>query len=155
MKFECKKLDCLLIVSLLMCLDKGSVIAQNCTPYTTPNDSILVDGTLPPTGANVRLNNLNPIVEPFPRVIAGTPISYSYAPNTNIFSFTYSAKRADGCGCASANLETEIFVPQRNYPNGYTVQVTGGVVTSKANSGLLLIKRNKEAKQVAVVVSPR
>ena len=116
---------------------------------------ILLNPDLPPSGTNINQDILNTIVEPYPRVIAGTPLSYSYNPASNVFNFAYSSLRADGNGMMSHKQLTEVFIPSSKYPSGYIVTVTGAKVVSKSNASLLLLKRNEDANIVSVVVTSR
>ena len=109
---------------------------------------LLLDPALPPTGSNIDQVKLAALVEPYPQVIAGTPISYSYDPSSNIFNFTYSALSTDRCSNSSPKLLTEVYIPKSKYPNGYNVQVTGAEILSKKNAQLLVLKRKKCANIV-------
>lgn len=115
---------------------------------------LVYDTTVPPTGNIVNSTALNTMVEPYPRVIAGTPISYQYNPTSNIFTMSYSKKGADGNEVLFL-LPTEIFVPQQNYPNGYNAKVSGGLVISAPNSSLLLILRNPLSSTVSVTITSK
>jgi endoglycosylceramidase len=106
---------------------------------------------LPPIGANVNTANLDTLAEPYPQVISGTPESYSFDNGT--FQFTYSTAEADGVGSFPTGSETTISVPSVEFPDGYTVSVTGGEVMSAPNAAELVIASNG-ASTVTVTVSP-
>ncbi|MCB1268157.1 MAG: hypothetical protein KDB19_08535, partial [Microthrixaceae bacterium] len=55
-----------------------------------------------------------------------------FEPSTGSFTFRY---RPD----PSVEAPTSIVVPQRVYPDGYRVEVSGGTVTSAPNSGRLTV----------------
>lgn len=126
--------------------------------YMTNSFEVVLDGTLPLTPDNIRQNIVNAITRPYPRVIAGTPLSYGYsganANNQNgTFTFTYSKQNITGCGSVSPQLLTEIFIPKRNYPNGYEVKVVGAHIVSNKNN-ILLLRRQCDAPKVTVVITP-
>lgn len=58
------------------------------------------------------------LVRPYPERIAGDPIAWSWDPDTATFTFTYEPDRA-------LALPTELTVPERCYPAGYTVECGG------------------------------
>lgn len=116
---------------------------------------VIYGTNVPATGKNVNTAVLNAITEPYPRVIAGTPISYGYDPLTQLFTFEYSTRRVIECGKYPDGSLTEIAVPARNYPNGYHVRVKGGRVVSKKNSSVLLIRSENNADEIKVVITPR
>ena len=70
------------------------------------------------------------LVRPYPERVAGKPISYAFDAATSTFTFEYTPDR-------SVTAATEIVVPARVYPNGYTVEC-GGCATEKA-AGVLRI----------------
>ncbi|UQX13188.1 hypothetical protein [Candidatus Mycobacterium methanotrophicum] len=61
-----------------------------------------------------------------------TPTSYSF--DNGAFEFSYATEKADGMGSFPADSKTTISVPPVEFPNGYTVSVTGGEVVSAPNS---------------------
>jgi endoglycosylceramidase len=71
---------------------------------------------------------LDVVVRPAPARVAGTPVSYGY--DAGQFTFVYTPDR-------SIRQPTEILVPDRVYPNGYTVEC-GGCSFTRA-PGLLSI----------------
>jgi endoglycosylceramidase len=86
------------------------------------------------------------LVRPYARAIAGTPLAMRFDPAGKAFSLSY-APRASGA-------PTEIFIPARHYPKGYSVSVQGGHVTSAADAALLTIAGDAGAAQVQVTVTP-
>lgn len=116
------------------------------------SESLVYNPELPPTGDNVNTANLQTLAEPYPQVISGTPISYSFDKGT--FDFSYSTQEANGLGSFPANSQTTISVPAVEFPNGYAVSVTGGEVVSAPNAADLVIASNAGASTVTVTVSP-
>ncbi|MFL0177998.1 MULTISPECIES: cellulase family glycosylhydrolase [unclassified Mycobacterium] len=104
----------------------------------SPNDQALVfDLSKAPVGDNVNWDKLDVLSQPYPQAISGIPTSLSF--NNGVFSLSYSTDQADGSGSFAAGSQTTISVPPNQYPNGYTVNVTGGHVTSGPNASQLII----------------
>ncbi|BBZ21959.1 cellulase family glycosylhydrolase [Mycolicibacter hiberniae] len=121
---------------------------------TSPQDQALVyDPSQPPVGDNVNWDKLDLLAQPYPQMISGIPTGLSF--NDGVLSFSYSTERADGTGIFDAGSETVISVPAGQYPNGYTVTVTGGEVTSGADAPLLTISSSAGATTVNVTVTAK
>ena len=60
------------------------------------NEALVYDPRLPATGKNVDAATLSTLVEPYPRIVAGTPITYGYDAAIHRFHLTYSTKAPDG-----------------------------------------------------------
>jgi endoglycosylceramidase len=116
------------------------------------SESLVYNPELPPTGDNVNTANLDTLAEPYPQEISGTPDSYSFDNGT--FQFSYSTEEADGLGSYPAGSQTDISVQSVEFPDGYTVSVTGGEVVSAPNASELVIASNAGATTVTVTVSP-
>ncbi|WP_163705392.1 cellulase family glycosylhydrolase [Mycolicibacter senuensis] len=120
----------------------------------SPEDQALVyDPSQPPVGDNVNWDKLDVLAQPYPQLISGTPISWSF--ENGVFTFSYSTDQADGAGSFDAGSQTTISVPPSQYPNGYTVDVTGGTVTSVANAPVLTIDSASGATTVTVTVTAK
>lgn len=115
---------------------------------------ILKDTALPPIGENIDAALLTVLSRPYPKAVAGTIIKYNYTGTCdNTFNLTYSTSGVNGCKM-SQDVLTEIYIPKRNYPNGYIVELFGyGTVVSKPNAQVLLIRRNHDAEFVTVKVT--
>ncbi len=72
------------------------------------------------------------IVRPWPERVAGTPLSYAYDETTLTFTLTYAPD-------PSIAMPTVIRVPDRIYPQGYTVDC-GGCPTERAPGELHVLK---------------
>ncbi len=119
---------------------------------TSPNDQALVyDLTKPPDGDNVNWDKLDALSQPYPQVISGIPTSWSFS--GGVFSFSYSTDQADGSGAFAAGSQTTISVPTSQYPNGYSVNVTGGHVSSGPNASQLIITSDSGASTIKVTVT--
>ncbi|OBG02156.1 cellulase family glycosylhydrolase [Mycolicibacter sinensis] len=120
---------------------------------TSPQDQALVyDPSKPPVGDNVNFDKLDVLAQPYPQLISGTPTSWSFS--GGVFSFSYSTDHADGSGAFATGSQTTISVPLSQYPNGYSVSVTGGEITSGPNASVLIISSDAGATSVNVTVSP-
>ena len=122
-------------------------------------ETILINNELPPTDDNLRLDQFNVVVEPYPSVVAGTINYYSYkeadGENKNgIFRFSYNKRAASGCCNISRKCLTHIHVPKRSYPNGYNISVSGATIVSTPGSDHVLLKRNKCDSEVTVEIRP-
>ena len=86
------------------------------------------------------------LIRPYPQAIAGVPTSLSWDAAANVMQLTYQA--------GTQQLPTDVFVPSRHYPHGYTVTVTGGHVVSAPDAQHLLVTA-KPGATVTVRVQPR
>lgn len=119
-----------------------------------PQEGIVRDIQRPPDGRNVKWSKLGVLVRPYPQIIAGTPIKWSFDPTTRTFRLTYRTARAGG-GHLPPRLPTEVFVPRLHYPHGYRARVNAGRVTSSAGARELIIEAAPGARRVKLVVSAR
>jgi endoglycosylceramidase len=118
---------------------------------SSPNGQALVlDPSQPPTGANVLTDKLKVLAEPYPQLVAGTPVSWSFA--KGVFTLTYRTARVSG-GSFAAGAQTQVAVPAIQYPAGYHVTVTGADVTSAPNAPTLFLAQHAGAAQVTVTVT--
>jgi endoglycosylceramidase len=100
------------------------------------SESLVYNPELPPTGSNVDTANLETLAEPYPQTISGTPLYHSF--ENGILAFAYSTQKADG-SFFPAGSQTFISVPRVDFPDGYTVSVSGGEVISAPNAPELVI----------------
>ncbi|HEX3796941.1 MAG TPA: cellulase family glycosylhydrolase [Acidimicrobiales bacterium] len=122
----------------------------NFDPGDTPLEAI-VNGS-PGSEANANQQKLNALVVPYPQAIAGTPHTYSFERSTHTMTLTYSSAPAPGIRLTLGAM-TQIFVPRRQYPNGYSVKVSGATVESSGSSTDLLLASTPGSHVVTVVVS--
>jgi endoglycosylceramidase len=87
---------------------------------------------------------LDVLVRPYPTQVAGDPLSFSYDEQSGTFSFQW---RPDD----TIEGPTEIAVPLRAYPDGYSVACEGCVVEQQA--GRLLVTEVTGQDVATVVVS--
>jgi endoglycosylceramidase len=124
----------------------------NLDPGDTPLEG-LVNGS-PGSEANANQQKLDALVVPYPQAIAGTPETYSYNRGTHTMTLTYSSAPVAGVRLTPGAL-TQIFVPPRQYPSGYSVNVSGATVQSSLASAWLLLASLPGSHPVTVVVTPR
>ena len=116
--------------------------------------ALVIDPNEPPRGANVKRDKLRLLARPFPRAIAGTPRQFGFDPASGEFTLTYSAKGADGARLPR-RLDTEVFVPRINYPDGYAVDAKGARVVSSRRARVLRLERRSGAREVTLTVTRR
>ena len=98
--------------------------------------AIVIDPAKPPTGANVKAAKLGLLSRPYPQVVAGTPRSFDFDPGEKKFSLRYSTERAGGGGARfGRGSESEVFLPERQYPDGWKAKVEGGAIVPGAAAG--------------------
>lgn len=117
-----------------------------------PYEGIIRDIRRPPTGANVKWGKLAVLARPYPQLIAGTPIGWSWNPSSRVFHLAYRTARAGG-GPLATGLATEVFVPGLHYPGGYRVRVRGGRVTSRLGASELTVVALSSARKVTVTLT--
>jgi endoglycosylceramidase len=86
--------------------------------------SVVMDPHRPPVGTNVNWALLKLLVRPYPQVVAGTPTDISYNAQTHHFTTSYATTLPDGR--RSGSLSSTIFIPDLQYPDGYTLTIRGG-----------------------------
>jgi endoglycosylceramidase len=84
------------------------------------------------------------IVRPYARAVAGTGVTFSFDASSKTATLTYMP---------TAGGVTEVSVPARAYPSGYTVAITGGCADS-SRTGRLLIQAEAAAGMVTVTIAP-
>lgn len=72
------------------------------------------------------------LVRTYAQATAGTPKQMSFNPDSGEFHYTYTPNRGGS--------PTEIYVSDLHYPDGYTVDVAGGSVTSSPNARTVTVE---------------
>ena len=85
------------------------------------------------------------IIRPYPERVAGDPVSYHFDDATRAFTLTYKA-------VPGVTAPTEIMVPARVYPKGYSV-TCGGCLYEKAGQ-VLRVTAPPAGSPAKVVVTP-
>jgi endoglycosylceramidase len=86
------------------------------------------------------------LVRTYAQATAGTPTRQRFDPATGAYQLRYAPDH-------DLEAPTSIVVPTAHYPDGYTVAVTGGTVTSEANAGRLTVEADPTAGEVIVRVA--
>ena len=125
-------------------------------PTTTgagDKQALVLDPQQPPTGSNVKTDKLGALAIPHPTAVSGTPTSYVFNRTTGRFTLTYSTAKAAGGGNFAAGSQTTVAVPAIQYPNGYTVSVTGATVVSAPNAPELVLEQGAGTAPIRVTVT--
>ncbi|HYC54292.1 MAG TPA: cellulase family glycosylhydrolase [Candidatus Binatia bacterium] len=112
-----------------------------------PHEGVIIDPALPPSADNVKQAKLDVLVRPYPRATAGTPVSYAFHSQSadRLFELVYESDPA-------IRAASEVFVPARHYPGGYSAVVTGPArIVSRPNAPVLKL-RGTAAGQVRVEI---
>jgi endoglycosylceramidase len=124
-------------------------------PTTTGQDQgIVQEASSPPSGENLNSATRDALVEPYPQVIAGTPLSWGFDRESATFSFSYSTLAADGTRSFRSGSVTQIATPRLSYPGGYAVHVSGGRTVSRPGAKVLRVASCPAAKEVSVTAAP-
>ena len=84
----------------------------------------------------------------YPQAVAGDPTSYSFDPRTGDFALRYTT-------AAGIGGRTVVWLPvAQQYPDGYTVSVTGAHVVSSPGATSLVLANTKGVHPVVVTVTP-
>jgi endoglycosylceramidase len=125
-------------------------------PTTTgPGDvqAIVRDPARPPSGDNLQTAKLGVLSRPHPLAVAGTPLGFGFDPQTRRFKLRYRTVPAGGGAFAPSTL-TEVALPHRQYPLGYTAVVHGGRIRSGVKSSTLRLAACRGVHRVRVLVKP-
>jgi endoglycosylceramidase len=126
-------------------------------PTTTgpgTKQAIVVDPRQPPTGSNLVQGTLRALVEPYPRVVAGTPRGWSFDRSSRTFRLSFTTARASGRGRFRAGAISEIVTPALVYGRSYAARVRGGRIVSRPGASLLQVASCRGATSVSVAVAP-
>jgi endoglycosylceramidase len=115
--------------------------------------ALVKDPRKPPRGKNVFHDKLRALAEPYPQAIAGTPLRFSFDPDSDRFELVYSKRRAGGQGRFLRGL-TDVFIPRIHYRRGYRAAVKGAEVLSRPGARHLVLRAHRGARTVRVTVTP-
>lgn len=117
-------------------------------------EGLVANPNLPATGSNVDTAKLAILAEPYPRLVSGTPDSFSFDEPSRMMSLSYSTVSPNGKTFPAGSC-TAIVVPPSEFPDGYDVTVTGATVTSPKDAGMLTLSEDiSGAGTVTVVIKP-
>jgi endoglycosylceramidase len=127
-------------------------------PTTTgagDKQAIVLDPAKPPSGENLKTGTLDAVTRPYPQAVAGTPENWSFDPSSKKFSLGFTTARAgDPSKSFGPGAETEIAVPRRQYPDGYSAAVQGGTIRSAPGAAVLRVTACTATDRMAVTVVP-
>lgn len=83
-------------------------------------------------------------MRPFARAVAGNAVSQSYDASARAYSLSYSPDEGG---------VTEIQVPARAFPSGYSVELTGGCYDDASVPGRVLVAADPSATRVALRIT--
>jgi len=106
--------------------------------FWTWDEEIIIDKERPPTPDNIHAEVVAALARPFATATNGTPASYAYDPETGALDYAWSTSRPDG-SAAPTDLPTTIAMPPTAYPDGYSVEISGGRVLSEPCAGTLVV----------------
>jgi endoglycosylceramidase len=115
--------------------------------------NLIRDPSRPPTGENLNTDLLAVLARPYPLVVAGTPLAWSFDPGPGVFEARWSVVLPDGRQAGRG--ASEVMIPRRAYPNGYEVTVDGADVTSSSGANVLRVRARPGASEVKVRVTRR
>ncbi len=103
-----------------------------------PEEGIIDHPSNPPTDEHLKQDKLDVLVRPYPRAVAGTPTAWSWDAENREFALDYST--APAAGALPADALTEVWLPARHFPGGYTLNELSGaqIVTSPSTEQLWL-----------------
>ena len=120
-----------------------------------PTHGMVYDLAGPREEPNLHQGRLDALARPYPRAVAGTPMEFSFDPGTRVFNFRYVPRPVPAAPRAiAANAQTEVFLPERQYKNGYKVTVSGATVVSSPGERVLRLANQSDASSVTVRVEP-
>ena len=114
------------------------------------DENLVHDVARAPGPDNLVTSTLDALVRPNPMVTNGTPTSAAFDPDTGEYHSTYATTRPDGSP-ADPKYRTSVLMPQRVYPEGYTVTVDGAEV--RRCSTTLVLRNDPGAAQVRIHAS--
>jgi endoglycosylceramidase len=104
--------------------------------------------------ANVRsLEAFRALVRPYPVALTGTPTSAHFDPATRSYELTYATRGPSGRRYRSDQVSV-VSVPGLQYPDGYTVEVSGARVTSRPCAEHVTLRNLRRSESVTVRVLP-
>ncbi|MFN2543453.1 MAG: cellulase family glycosylhydrolase [Actinomycetota bacterium] len=116
-----------------------------------PHEGVIKDPKKPARATNVKWAKLRMLARPYPRAVAGTPVSFVFHADRpgRAFTLTY---RAD----PSMGLPTEVVAPRMIYPHGYRLVVKGpALVVSERNARVLELRAMKRGPVRVSIVRRR
>ena len=94
------------------------------------------------------------IVRPYARKIAGEPLRMCFELETKSFELETKTFELEFRHDPAVNAPTEIFVPDYQYPNGYTVELSDGAYTKDKDALTLTVQHTSTQDVHTVRIRP-
>jgi hypothetical protein len=91
---------------------------------------------------------LEAAVRPYPCRVAGEPLSLAFDLKSKTFEFTFRH-------AGEVEAPTELFVPELQYPRGYTVEVSDGTFEAGRAPQTLLYRHTREREVHSLRLRPK
>jgi endoglycosylceramidase len=122
--------------------------------YWAYNEGLVRDRTVPASlAALVSRPAFEALVEPYPQALTGVPSSSRFDPATKAYALSYGTRGPDGRRYQPW-LASVVSIPRLHYPDGYRVEVSGAVVTSRPCAERLTLHNRRFARSVSLRVTP-
>lgn len=92
------------------------------------------------------------LVRPFARAVAGDSVSQAWDPDAGAYTLSYAAPSTPA---ALTTTITEVELPERAFPSGYSVTLSSGCYDATTAPGRLLVQPDPDAAQTTVRIAPR
>lgn len=115
----------------------------------------IVRDQMAPLGPDTLLPDapLDTLVRPYPIATTGIPVRLRFDPSTRVFEYDYTTARAGG-GAFARRLDTVVYVPLRQYPDGYTTSARGAKVLSAPCATHLRLRTKRRGRPVTLRITP-
>jgi endoglycosylceramidase len=122
-------------------------------PANAEGQGLLIVDALGGSQSNANQQKLDALVVPYAQAIAGTPASYSFDRSSHTMALSYRAQAVPGANLAPGAL-TRIFIPTRQYPNGYQLAIKNGRELSRSGQWIQ-VAAGQPDKDVTVTITSR
>ena len=108
------------------------------------NQSIIVNLQQPLTGSNVNLPVLNTLSQPYPAVVSGTPISFSFDIETSSFVLEYLP--------TFQGVSTVVVPPVQQFQAGYAVTLSSGLnlLSNSTSSKVVVLATSTSSSRITI-----
>lgn len=132
-------------------------VSEKKPPSDPREQAIVVDltGSLDVDGHNENVDKalLQTLTRVYPRIIAGTPLSYMYYSDSKIFDMKYSTKMPNG---KTSSGVTYIVVPRVLYASSYvSVEVQNGRQIESPGPDMIAVRADARAEKVKIRITPK
>ena len=117
----------------------------------TPGQGLLLNSGQTGSETNAHQDKLTALAVPYAQAIAGTPQTSSLNRTTGVYHLTYATAPVPGA-VLTPGAVTQVLIPARLYPSGYSAVVTGATVVSAPGAPWLLLQTKAGATQVSLTV---